>query len=223
MNKLYSGIDVTEMFEEAVAKYCGSRYAIAVNSCTNGIGLCLQYQKACFKLPEFVDCPAHTYLGVPMQIVHAGAKIAWRKTYAWDIKGYYHLRKTPIIDSARLFTKGMYVKDSLMVTSHHWSKTLGMEQGGCILTDNKDAFNFLSRARSDGRDLSYSIAEQVEKQHVIMGWHCYMTPETAAAGLQCMTWLPDHKEPLMDGEPEEMYPDLSKLTCFKPYTWDPKS
>ena len=137
------GVDVVSQFEEEVADYCGSNFAIAVNSCTNAIGLCLQWLKRHGQLPEFVDCPAHTYLGVPMQIALAGAKIAWRKSYAWDDRGYYHLRKTPIIDSARLFTKGMYVENSLMCTSHHWTKTLGMEQGGCILTDDVDIADWL--------------------------------------------------------------------------------
>ena len=218
------GIDVVGYFEEEVAEYCGSNFAVAVNSCTNAIGLCLQYLKAHNGLPKYIDCPAHTYLGVPMQIVHAGAKINWRKdNRAWTDQGYYHLAGTPIIDSARLFTTAMYIEETLMCTSHHWSKTLGMEQGGCILTDDIDAAEWLCRARSDGRYLERSISGQVAYDQIVLGWHCYMSPETAAAGLQRMTWLPTHNAPLMTGEPEEMYPDLSELSCFKPYTWDGKS
>lgn len=218
------GTDVVDAFEERVAEYCGSNFAVAVNSCTNAIGLCLQYLKAHGQLGEYVECPAHTYLGVPMQIVHAGAKIHWRKgRMAWTDQGYYHLRKTPIIDAARLFTTAMYIEGSLMCTSHHWSKTLGMEQGGCILTDDMDIAAWLCRARSDGRWLEDSIAIQHGADTIMIGWHCYMSPETAAAGLQRMTWLPTYNAPLMTGEPEEMYPDLSQLSCFKPYTWDGKS
>ena len=34
---------VTKDFEREIAAYCGSPYAVAVNSCTNALFLCLQW------------------------------------------------------------------------------------------------------------------------------------------------------------------------------------
>ena len=35
--------DVVQIFENKVAEYAGSKYAVAVDSCTNAIFLCLKY------------------------------------------------------------------------------------------------------------------------------------------------------------------------------------
>ena len=40
--------DIVDAFEKMVAKYAGSKYAVAVDNCTNGIFLCLKYQLYCF-------------------------------------------------------------------------------------------------------------------------------------------------------------------------------
>jgi len=34
---------VVKMFEETVADYCGSKYAVAVTSCTEALFLCFKY------------------------------------------------------------------------------------------------------------------------------------------------------------------------------------
>ena len=48
-------------FEKLIASYFGSKYAVAVDSCTHGIELCLRYLKY-----KTVTSPKHTYLSVPM-------------------------------------------------------------------------------------------------------------------------------------------------------------
>ena len=37
--------DIVEAFENKVAKYAGSKYAVATDSCTNSLFLCLKYLK----------------------------------------------------------------------------------------------------------------------------------------------------------------------------------
>jgi dTDP-4-amino-4,6-dideoxygalactose transaminase len=43
--KINNPWDVVRIFEEKVAEYAGSKYAIAVDNCTNALFLCLKYSK----------------------------------------------------------------------------------------------------------------------------------------------------------------------------------
>ena len=92
--------------------------------------------------------------------------------------------------------------------SFHASKTLGIEQGGAILHNNPEADEWLRRARFDGR--KSGVAPQDDKD-IILGWHAYMNPSTAAALILKLYSLPKHNEPL----PNDPYPDLSTLEVFK--------
>ena len=38
--------DYVKIFEEKVAKFAGSKYAIALDNCTNALFLCLTYQRS---------------------------------------------------------------------------------------------------------------------------------------------------------------------------------
>ena len=60
--------DIVEGFEKLVAEYAGSKYAVAVDSCTNSIFLCLKYLNAAGE----IEVPKRTYLSVPQAIIHAG-------------------------------------------------------------------------------------------------------------------------------------------------------
>ena len=57
------------MFEKEIAKYAGSKYAVAVDCDTNGIFLCLKYLA---RYTETITIPSHTYISVPNIIVTAG-------------------------------------------------------------------------------------------------------------------------------------------------------
>jgi len=57
---------VTE-FENTIADYFGSPYAVAVDCCTHGIELCLRLQD----IKETL-CPKHTYVSVPMTLMFYG-------------------------------------------------------------------------------------------------------------------------------------------------------
>lgn len=209
-----SGHDVTRVFEEEVAAYTGAPYAVATTSCTMALFLALQWLKHQGKLPDKIECPRRTYVSVPMQIVHAGAQIEWNDE-AWGAYGYYWLQPTMVVDSARLFTSGMYRPGTLWCTSHHWGKTLGLQQGGMILTDDAAAVRWLRRARFDGR----KPGVPVKYDDPMIGWHAYMSPEVAALGLMKLSLLPRNNMPI----PPDEYPDLSTFKCFDPYTVGGKS
>ena len=156
-----------------------------------------------------------------MSIVHAGGRPVFEDV-AWS--GAYQLKPLPVWDSARYFTSGLYRGDiagsspqlrmerdcsgQMVCVSFHWSKTLGIQQGGAILHDDPEADKWLRRARFDGRTEGVPPKDD---HFDMVGWHCYMSPEVAAEGIVRLALLPKHNDPL----PNDDYPDLSKLEIFK--------
>ena len=55
---IYDNYEFIDIFEKKIAKYAGSKYAIAVDSCSNALFLCLKYLKATGK----ITIPSQTYL-----------------------------------------------------------------------------------------------------------------------------------------------------------------
>jgi dTDP-4-amino-4,6-dideoxygalactose transaminase len=166
--------DVVQVFEEKVAAYAGSKYAVAVDSCTNAMFLCLKYLHAKGK----ITIPKKTYLSVPQLIIHAGCDIEF-SDIEW--KGTYRLNPYPVIDSATRFTKGMYIPDTYQCLSFHIRKILPIAKGGMVLTDDISAVEWLKLAEYEGRDRRIPHDEMPEP--TICGWNMYMPPEQAARGI----------------------------------------
>lgn len=206
---------VTKDFEAMLSEYTGAPYAVAVNSCTMALTLAVawplrdrvsEHWVAGDPYPPFeITIPKRTYVSVPQAIIHAGGLPMFADI---DWLGMYQLHPLSVVDSARWFTSGMYRPSSFMCVSFHASKTLGLEQGGAILHDNPEADAWFRRARFDGR--AEGVAPKDDKG-IILGRHCYMNPSTAAQGILKLHSLPRHNEPL----PNDDYPDLSTLECFR--------
>ena len=207
---------VTKDFEAALCEYTGAPYAVAVNSCTMALTLAVAWhlrdlQRGRWDYRLEVTIPKRTYVSVPQAIIHAGGRPVFDDR---EWRGSYQLRPLPVWDSARWFTGRMYdINEAgyglnpMLCVSFHASKTLGLEQGGAILHNNAAADAWFRRARFDGR------AEGVPPKDdtgIILGWHCYMNPSTAAQGILKLHSLPRHNEPL----PNDDYPDLSTLEVF---------
>ena len=64
--------DNVEYFENLIAEYAGSKYAVAVDSCTNALFLSIQLSET---TTEPISVPKRTYISVPMQIAHCGYKL----------------------------------------------------------------------------------------------------------------------------------------------------
>lgn len=203
---MVNAFQVVKDFEQALCEYTGAPHAVAVNSCTMAILLAVSWYLRGIDDPaaRVVDCPKRTYVGVPMSIVHAGGMPRFVDK---EWVGEYRLDPLPVWDSARLLTSGMYRTRAMQCLSFHWSKTLGIQQGGAILTHSAVAANWLRRARFDGRAEG---VPPINDKDMIIGWHCYMSPEIAAEGLVRMQFLPKHNDPL----PNSNYPDCSRLLCF---------
>jgi len=199
---LHNPYKIVQMFEEEVAHYTGAPMAVSVDSCTNALFLCCVYLEV-----EEVILPKHTYLSVPMSILHAGGKVHFEDLKWW---GMYQLKPYPIWDAAKRFTSGMYISGTYMCLSFHIKKYIGIGKGGMILTDNQDAVGWFRRARYEGRD------EKIYKEDDItmLGWNMYMTPQQAAHGLALMQNIPLHNPDLDEGEGTG-YRDLTEFTVFK--------
>ena len=199
---------VVEMFEEAIAQYCGSKYAVAVESCTAAIFLSLMYIKHTHEswYGPIIEIPKNTYPGVPCSIIHAGFKVRFSKN---EWAGEYELSPLNIWDAALRFRKGMY-HDGLQCISFHIKKLLPIGRGGAILTDDFEAVKWLRKARFDGRN----PVPLLENNFDMLGWNLYMNPPDAARGLQLLQTLGDRE--LEDLEVEKQgYPDLSTFKIYQ--------
>ncbi len=171
--------DLTNNFEKIVANYSGSKYAIALNSCSAAIFLCLKYfQKNKSKLNKNIYIPENTYCSVPMQIVHAGFKPKFKKIQ-WE--GIYKLEPLNIIDGATRFRENQYIKGSLHCLSFHHRKILKIGIGGMILSDSKNFINWAKPKIYDGRS-----ERKLYKNHkkFELSYHLYLPPELSLIGLQ---------------------------------------
>lgn len=221
---------IVDDFEAALCEYAGAPYAVTTTSCTMALTLAVAWhlEKASKELDKEgfllrprpdIEIPKRTYVGVPYAIREAGGRPTFRDEN-WI--GAYQLKPLPIWDSARWFTGGMYgeggrtamgawwkEQHAMACVSFHWSKTLGIQQGGAILLDDHEAYLWLRRARFDGRTPGVPPAQDTFALR--RAWHAYMAPATAAEGLTRLAILPRHNDPI----PPDNYPDLSQLEAFR--------
>ena len=136
----YNPYKIVKMFEEEVAEYTGAPYAVAIDSCTNALFLCLAYMMQKGTTVSDVIIPSKTYLSVPMSIIHAGFQPVF-DTSMNNWSGIYQLHPFPIYDAAKRLTSDMYIDGSFMCLSFHIKKSLSIGKGGMILCDDINAVN----------------------------------------------------------------------------------
>ena len=194
--------DVVDAFEDKVAKYAGSKYAVAVDSCTNGMFMALKYLGA----KGTITLPKKTYLSVPGLVIHTGCQIKF-EDFEWS--GVYKLDPYPVVDGATRFTKDMYISGTFHCLSFHIRKVLAIGKGGMILTDDKEAADWFRRARYEGRN-NRDAHDSIEDIW-ILGWNYYMPPEQAGYGIELFDKLPEKND---DTGGSWKYKDLSSYTAW---------
>ena len=194
--------DAVTIFENKIAEYAGSKYAVAVDSCTDSIFLSLKYLKA----TEMITFPSRTYVSAPMAAILAGCDIEF-KDFEWS--GIYRLDPYPVVDSAVRFTKGMYEKGTLHCLSFQIKKRLPIGKGGMILTDDPEANRWLRVALFEGRHLEVPYDKD---EFELIGHNMYMTPEDAARGILLFDQLAEEHP---DSCTHEDYHDLTTKEIFK--------
>jgi dTDP-4-amino-4,6-dideoxygalactose transaminase len=163
--------DVIKQFEDKIAEFFNSSYAVSVDSCTHGVELCLRYTNA-----KQISVPYHTYLSIPFLADKLQIPRVWRYEQWAD---YYYLTDR-VIDAAVHWQHNGYVPGTLMSISFQYRKHLNLCRGGMILTDDEHAALALKKMSYDGRTPDRSWREQ---NIDMVGYHYYMTPETAQLGL----------------------------------------
>ena len=123
---------VVTMFEEEVAHYTGSPYAISTSNCTNSLLLSCIY---CDVKDKDVTIPKKTYISVPQAIKHAGGNVKF-ESVKWE--GIYQLKPFPIYDAAKRFTSGMYIKNTIMCLSFHLKKAIAVSYTHLTLPTNRE-------------------------------------------------------------------------------------
>ena len=172
-----------------------------MDACTHGIEICLRYVGA-----NEIVVPKRTYLSVPMLANKMNLELKWKDE---DWRDYYEIGNTGVYDAAVLWKENSYIPKSFMCISFQFQKHLSLGRGGIILTDDKEARDELKKMSYDGRTPDKPWREQ---NVTTMGYHYYMTPETAQKGL-------DKFEEAKKTKPRkwllEDWPDLTKMDVFK--------
>lgn len=193
--------NIVSEFESKVAEYFGSAYAVATDSCTHGIELCLRYEKY-----TEVTVPTRTYVSVPNLASKLNIKLLWDDK---EWKDYYYLGDTNIIDAAVLWKENSYIPGTYMCLSFQFQKHLSLGRGGMILLDNKESADILKKMSYDGRIPGVPWRDQ---DIDTIGYHYYMTPETAQLGL-------DKLPEAIAKTPRQWewtdWPDLRNMKVFK--------
>ena len=192
--------EVIKDFEKSIASFFGAPHAVAVDCCTHGVELCLRMKDV-----KKIRVPKRTYLSIPMLANKLNIDLEWTDQVWQD---YYHLTDD-IIDAAVLWREGSYIPGTYMSVSFQFRKHLSLGRGGIILFDKEEDFDILKRMSYDGRSPDESWSVQNIKT---IGYHYYMTPETAELGLK--------KLPAAIETPPKQWvytdwPDLTEMDVFK--------
>ena len=195
------GFESVTKFENKIAEFFGAPYAVATDCCTHGVELCLRYKNV-----RKITVPKRTYISIPFLANKLNIDLEW-KDEVWT--SYYYLTDN-IIDAAVLWRKNSYIPNTFMSVSFQFRKHLSLGRGGVILTDDKKAAMELKKMSYDGRHPDIPWREQNINT---MGYHYYMTPETAELGLEKL-------DKAIDTIPKQWivtdWPDLTKMDIFKP-------
>tara|TARA_X000001388_G_scaffold42322_1_gene29771 strand:- start:181 stop:780 length:600 start_codon:yes stop_codon:yes gene_type:complete len=195
-----------EDFENAIAEFYGAPYAVAVDCCTHGVELCLRYKEL-----RWLTVPCRTYLSIPMLAQKLDIGLTFTEE---EWKDYYEIggwigKPTGVIDAAVFWKRDGYIPGKFMCLSFQFQKHLSLGRGGMILTDDVDAAKKLKKMSYDGREPNVPWREQ---NIDTMGYHYYMTPETAEIGINKL-------QKAIKTEPREWtvqdWPDLRDMEIFK--------
>jgi dTDP-4-amino-4,6-dideoxygalactose transaminase len=192
--------DIVTQFENKIADFFGAPYAVAVDSCTHGIELALRYTEV-----DHITVPYRTYLSIPFLADKLWIDRFWKDQEWLD---YYYLTDR-VIDAAVLWKPKSYISGTFMGISFQYQKHLSLGRGGILLTDNEEAAVQLKKMSYDGRLPNIPWREQDVST---IGYHYYMTPETAQLGL-------DKLSAAILSEPRQWtvndWPDLTQMKVFK--------
>ena len=195
--------EVVTTFENKISEFFGAPYAVAVDSCTHGLELCLRHPNE-----TKINVPKRTYLSVPFLAEKIKLEREWRDDN-WEKYYTINYGDKRIIDAAVLWEKNSYIPNTFMCISFQYQKHLSLGRGGIILMDNESDYISLKKMSYDGRLSNIPWRDQ---DIDTVGFHYYMTPETAQLGLNKL-------QTAIDTPPRQWvvtdWPDLTEMQIFK--------
>ena len=193
---------IVQEFEKDIAKFFGAPFAVAIDSCTHGIELALRYTNA-----NKISVPKRTYISIPFLASKLNIELEWRDE---DWLDYYYVTDK-VVDAAVLWKQNSYIPNTMMGISFQYQKHLSLGRGGILLLDDEDAAIEIKKMSYDGR---LPIIPWREQNISTVGYHYYMTPETAKLGL-------DKLPSAIETQPRQWvvsdWPDLTEMKVFEEY------
>ena len=186
-------------FEKKLAEFCGSPFAVSVDSCTHAIELSMRYLRV-------TECEftAYTYLSVPQTLNLLGVRYKMTDE-KWH--GEYRFHKTNIWDSARCLKPNMYRQGQFQCLSFGPGKPVDNVRGGAILCDDPYDYRMLKRMSYDGRDPD--VALWIDQKEYTQGFHYMMRWEEEETAL---SKLDDYIEKAVYEQNYKPYHDCRKVT-----------
>ena len=159
-----------------------------------------------YKNGEKFTVPPNNYPSIQNLAKKIGIEFEWEEQ---DWEDYYYLGGTNIIDAAVLWRENSYIPNTFMCLSFQFQKHLSLGRGGMILTDDKKARDELKKMSYDGRVPDVPWRDQ---NITTMGYHYYLTPETASLGLEKLPKAIKTEPRVWD---IEEWPDLRDMELYK--------
>jgi len=163
--------------EREFACYVGSKYAVAVSSCTNALFLCVKYHQ-----PTEVEIPAVTFASVANVVLQNEADLKFRdqvhvgKAYPLYLKTVLD-EQVIIMDSAHDISRKCFNGKTSCYSFYPTKQINGLE-GGMIATNDKELAEYASRMRDHGK-----VGDNINYQIVEPGYHMRMNEVQAAVAL----------------------------------------
>ena len=194
-------VEFIEKFEKEISKFYNAPYVVATDCCTHAIELCLRYRSY-----DNITIPMHTYISVPFTLKKLN--LNWKFEHQeWE--DFYYLGNTNIIDAAVYLKQNGYIENTYMCLSFQYKKHLNLGRGGAILLQNREDYDILKKMSYDGRTPNQLWMEQ---NIDTIGYHYYMTPETALMGLEK---LPNAIKSTPKHWYYSNYPNLKNMKVFQ--------
>ena len=132
---------VVKEFEKQLSEYTGAPYVVCVDSSTNALFLC------CYRLEvDIVTIPKHTYLSVPMSIVHAGGEVEFGDLEMRNLIGLLLLG---------LFLSGCYTNSLVYV-----GPATGVLQGRTAESLISTSVNYAVKKQTGKNPIEYVLTKQ---------------------------------------------------------------
>jgi hypothetical protein len=144
-------------------------------------------------------------LSIPFLAHKLNISLIWKDEEWVD---YYYLTDK-VLDAAVLWKPNSYIPGTYMGVSFQYQKHLSLGRGGIILCDDINGAEEIKKMSYDGRLPNIPWREQNISS---IGYHYYMTPETAQLGL-------DKLPKAIETTPRQWvvsdWPDLTQMNIFK--------